>query len=329
MRSRLLTPAQTDDLIALSTMAALHQALAATPYAGDLQEALVRYEGVRAVDDALARNLRRTTRSILAFADGPPQQLITILLLRWDLANLRAILRGKHAGWPAETIMEAVMPAGTLSEVVLKEMAGYPEITALAGALEGVNHPLAAALAQGVAEYAKTKDPLSIELGLDRAYAEYVLRQSRGRRDARALREILTEEVDTANVKTGLKLASGDLSKDQRLRFFIPGGRLTTEKLFLALSSEQTQTRAWEHLRAQGFPVKTLPQDLIAFERELDMRLANTLAARYVSGDPLGLDIIIGYLAMKSAEVANLRLIARGKLLGLAAEAVRREVVRV
>ena len=330
MRSRLLKPAQIDDLVAVPSMASYLQALAATPYSSDLQEALVRYEGLRAVDDALARNLQRTTRSILGFADGPPQKLITVLLLRWDLANLRAIVRGKQAGWPAEEILAAVMPAGTLSEVVLKEMAGYPTITALAGTLDALDHPFAAPLAEGAAEYAKTNDPLSIELRLERAYADYVLRQSHGGSDARVLREMLTNEIDSANVKTALKLASaGGLSKEQRLRYFIPGGRLTTERIFLNLSSDQTQAQAWAHIRAQGFPAKDLPRDLIAFERDLDLHLAQAMADRYIGGDPLGLDIIIGYLAMKSAEVANLRLIARGKFLGLAAEAVRRELARV
>ena len=141
---------------------------------------------------------------------------------------------------------------------------------------------------------------------------------------------MLTNEIDSANVKTALKLASaGGLSKEQRLRYFIPGGRLTAERIFLNLSSDQTQAQAWAHIRAQGFPAKDLPRDLIAFERDLDLRLAQAMANRYIGGDPLGLDIIIGYLAMKSAEVANLRLIARGKFLGLAAEAVRRELARV
>lgn len=330
MRSRLLTPVQIDDLVAVPSMAGFLQALSATPYSSDLQEALVRYEGVRAVDAALARNVQRTTRSILEFADGPAQQLIRILLLRWDLVNLRAIVRGKHAGRPAEEILDAVMPAGTLSEVALKEMAGFPNITALAGTLDVLDHPFAVPLAEGIAEHAKTNDLLSVELRLDRAYADYVLRQTKGRGDARVLRQILTAEIDAANIKTALKLASaGGLSEEQRLRFFIPGGGLATEKIFLALSSDRTQAPAWTHLRVQGFPIKELPRDLVVFERDLDLHLAQTMAARYIGGDPLGLDIVIGYLAMKSAEVANLRLIARGKFLGLAAEAVRREVVRV
>jgi V/A-type H+-transporting ATPase subunit C len=330
MRSRLLTPGQMDELVATPHLAGLLQALSATPYAPDLQEALARYDGLRAVDAALARNLQRTAHAILGFADGPARHLIRLLLLRWDLANLRAIVRGRHAGRSAEEILDAIVPAGTLSEVALKEMAGHQDITALAGTLDLLDHPLADALVEGVAEYAKTGDLLGLELRLERAYADHVMRQTAGRRDARALRDMLMMEIDAANLKTALRLASVDgPSEGERLRFFIPGGRLVTAKSFLALSVASTQASAWLHLRIQGFPIKELPRDLIVFERDLDVQLAHTMAGRYIGGDPLGLDIVIGYLAMKTAEVANLRLIARGKFLGLAEDVVRREMVRV
>ncbi|MGH7427635.1 MAG: V-type ATPase subunit [Candidatus Methylomirabilaceae bacterium] len=334
MRSRLLPASRLEDLLAAPTLDAFLQALAATPYGPELQEALVRYQGLRAVDAALTTNLQRTTRAILRFADDRPRALIEILLLRWDLANLRAIARGKHAGRPADEITGALVPAGMLGEVVLKEMAGYPDLTGVAGTLESLDHPLAAAMASGVAEYVTTKDLLSVEIALDRGYAAYVLRQmgSAGG-DAATLRENVIAETDTANVKTALKLASaGNLPEDRRKRFFTPlpedAGAGVTEKLFLALSSPQTQAQAWERLRVHGFPVRDLPTDLVAFERALDLQAAKDLAARYLR-DPLGLDLIIGYLAMKSAEVANLRLIARGKFLGLPREAVRREMVVV
>jgi V/A-type H+-transporting ATPase subunit C len=330
MRSRLLTPAQIEDLIALPSMAAFIQALGATPYSGSLQEALVRYDGVRAVDDALARDFQRTTRRILEFADGPAQKLITIFLLRWDLANLRAIIRGKHAGRSAEEILGAILPAGTLSEVALQEMAGHPTIGALAGTLDLLGHPFAAALAEGTTGYAKTNDLLALELQLERAYVAHVLRKTAGRGDARVLREILRAEIDVANIKTALRLAAaGGLSEEQRQRFLIPGGRLVTEKIFLDLSADRMLAQTWTHLRVQGFPLKELPQDLVAFERALDLQLGQKLAARYIGGDPLGLDIVVGYLTMKSAEVANLRLIARGKFLGLARDAMRRELAVV
>ncbi len=330
MRSRLLTGAQLDELLGFPTLPTFLQALAVTPYAGDLQEALVRFEGVRAVDEALARNLQRTTRKILGFADGRPRALIEVVLLRWDLANLRVIVRGKHAARPAVEVMAALLPAGTLGEPVLKEMVAAPDLAGLAGTLEAVGHPFAPVVAEGAAGYARTQDLLAFELLLDRAYVERGLRQTQGRSgDAAVLREVLRAEIDAANAKTAFKLGlAGLLDEGQRLRFFIHGGVLLPADLFLALSESSTRASAWQRLRISGFPVRDLPESPVEFERALDLATAQALAGRY-RGDPLGLDVVVGYLALKTAEVANLRLMARGAFLGLPREAVRREMVRV
>lgn len=330
MRSRLLTPAQLEDLLAIASFPALLQALASTPYAHDLQESLTRHDGIRAVDEALARNLHRTTRSILEWADGPARDLILVMLVRWDAANLRTLVRGMHAGRPAEEMAEAFLPAGTLSEVVLREMAGQPSIASLAGSLEAVNHPLAEAMNEAAAEYAATGDLPGLELRLDRAFVGWGLLRTRQRgASAAALRRVLQAETDLTNVKTALRLAAaGDLDEEMRTKHFIPGGALVTLELFVGLSATRTQVGAWRQLRTSGFLVKDPPSDLVAFEREVDLAMARGLAGHY-RGDPLGLDIVIGYLAMKTAEVANLRLIARGKSIGLAREAVRRELVLV
>jgi V/A-type H+-transporting ATPase subunit C len=330
MRSRLLTPAQLEDLLGTPTMAAFLQSLASTPYGGDLQEALVRYEGLRAVDEALARNFQRATQAILKFASDRARNLIEAILFRWDLENLRVIVRGKHTGRPADEIIQVLLPAGTLREVVLKELAQAPDITGLAGILDAVGHPLAAAMAHGVAQYAQSKDLTALELHLDRAYAESALQHiGRHGHDARVLSGLLEAGIDVANAKTALKLASADnLSKAERLRYFMPGGPLIDAQRFAALASPETQAQAAARLRARGFPIPDSPDDLIAFERETDLKVARGMVAYYL-GDPLGVDIVIGYVAMKSAEVTNLRLIARGKFLGLPREQVRREMVLV
>jgi V/A-type H+-transporting ATPase subunit C len=328
MRSRLLTPAQFEDMLAIPTLPALLQALASTPYAHDLQEALTRHDGIHAVDEALARNLHRTTQSILEWADGEARDLILVMLVRWDVVNLRTIARGTHVGRSAEEIAEAFLPAGTLSEVVLREMAGQASIAGLAGSLEAVNHPLAEAMSEAAAVYATTGDLPGLELQLDRAFVGWGRLQTRRRgRSAAALRRVLQIEIDLTNVKTALRLAAaGDLDEEVRLKHFIPGGVQVTAEIFAGLSASGTQAKTWKQIRTSGSPLKDPPSDLVAFERELDRAMAREFARHY-RGDPLGLDIVIGYLAMKTAEVANLRLIARGKSIGLAREAVRRELV--
>jgi len=331
MRSRLLSAAQLEELLATPSLAAFQQALAATPYADDLQQAQTRYQGVRAIDEALARHLQRTTRKILEFADGLPQALITVLLLRWDLANLRAVARGKHAGRSPDEIAEALMPAGTLGDAVLREMAALPDVSGIVGTLEAVNHPFTAAMAEAVAAYGEARDLAALELRLDRAYAEVGLARTEGLgASARVLRRVLQTEIDATNIKTALRLATvGDLDEARRLALFIPGGLVLSPEVFLELSVSTTQARAWRVVKAGGFPIGDVPADLVSVERRIDLALTRAIARRYTHGDPLGLDIVMGYLTMKSVEVANIRLIARAKLLNLSRERARAELVLV
>src|SRR3990170_3516451 len=84
MRSRLLDPGRMEELLGAFTFDALLAGLNNTPYGKDLQEALARYRGIQAVDEALARNFSATTHKIRSFGDGKAKALIEALLLRWD-----------------------------------------------------------------------------------------------------------------------------------------------------------------------------------------------------------------------------------------------------
>ena len=121
MKSRLLDPGRMEELLAVPTLDAFIQALNNTPYGHDLQEALSRYATLQAVDVALARNFYNTTTKVLSFADGKPRALIEVVLMRWDLINLRIILRGKHSGVHQDDIASSLIPAGSLGEAALRE----------------------------------------------------------------------------------------------------------------------------------------------------------------------------------------------------------------
>src|SRR5207247_6576072 len=113
-------------------------ALWTTPYSRQLQEALSRtIDAVRAVDQALARNFSLTASRILSFADGKARELIELVLMRWDLVNIRVILRAKHAGRHNDEILANLIPAGRLNEPALKEVAGQSDVTGGVGALGG------------------------------------------------------------------------------------------------------------------------------------------------------------------------------------------------
>ena len=68
--------------------------------------------------------------------------------------------------------------------------------------------------------------------------------------------------------------------------------------------------------------------NLLEMERAID-RASHRMATQLSLGDPLSLDVVIGYLTRKATEVSNLRVIAHAKLLGLSSDLTRRELVGV
>lgn len=330
MRSRLLEAGQMEEMLGAPTFDAFLQRLSTTPYGPDLQEALTRYRGIEAVDAALARNFAATTQKVRSFADGKASALIAALLLRWDLGNVRAVLRGKHTGRSEEEIMQSVLPAGLLGEVALRELARQPDVSMVAGALEALDHPFGQAVAQGLGEYLESRDLLVLELSLDRFYAAYVLGAARGGgHDGAVLLELTSAEIDVINVKTAVKLSRLEsLDAERRRRFFLPGGGIVREDMFVALSQRETAAEGWRAVKAHGFPLETIPDSLTEFEKALDLMLLRAEARLYL-GDPLGIDIVVGYLTLKYNEVVNLRLIARSKTLGIPRDLVRKEMISV
>lgn len=329
MRSRLLDAARMEEFLGLPTMDALLQSLGSTPYAREVQEALSHTtDGVRAVDEALARNFSLTARRIVSFADGKARELIEFVLVRWDMMNVQIILRAKHAGRHTEEILSNLVPVGRLNEAALKEVASQPDVAGVVGALGGLDHPLVAPLAEGLAAYQKSQDLLALELRMDRFYATYGLRVARGRgHDEQVVRSLLQDQLDATNVRTAVKLQQVDaLSTDEKLKFFIPGGRLS-EHVFLLLADRATVEQGLRLVRVLGFSVRAA-DDPAAFEREIDLALLRAQVNLYLN-DPLGIDVVIAYLAMKYREVVNLRLIARAKALGIPRDRVRKEMAGV
>jgi V/A-type H+/Na+-transporting ATPase subunit C len=329
MRSRLLDAGRMEELLALPTLEAFTQALNTTPYGHEVQEALARYPALQAVDTALGRHFYQTTRKILNFAEGKPKQLIETILLRWDLANLRLILRGKHSASRGEDLAANLIPAGSLNETALRELAEQPDVPAVVGALSALDHPFVAPLQEGMADYLETKDLFALELRLERFYALHGLRAAKGSGHSETLvRSLLEAELDATNVKTALKLQPAAISRDEKAQFFIPGGRIVTQDVFLLLADREGVAQGTKWLRLQGFPVKAISDDLTAFERDLDLAMIKLQTDLYL-GDPLSIDIVVAYLAMKYSEVKNLRLIARSKQLGIPRDRVRKEMVVV
>lgn len=337
MRSRLLDKAFLDGLIATPDVQRLIQELSETEYGPDLEDSLIHGRDAAAIDEALKNNMVRTFRKVLGFLNEEAQYLVTTLLGRWDVFNIKTILRGKHMHLTAEEIAEGLLPAGQLSLIDLEALAMQDDVRAVVDTAVTWGLPYGMALREGYTEFLKSGELADIELAVDRYYTRWASqRLMRRGTNSRLAKRILAIQVDIANLVMVFRLQKADLETVNVAGFFLAGGADIKPELYLELAKMSDIDEVLDRLRGTPYgkalddaAMKYLEENSIAvFERALEdylMRKALMLG----TGDPLGVGVCIAYLWGKQNEITNLRIIVKGKAVGMPVERVRGELILV
>lgn len=333
MKGRLLDRRAYAELAALARIEDLIARLAQSLYASEIEAALARYVGPRVVMEACRLHLANAYRKIRGFFAGDGARLVGLLLARWDLSNLKTILRGQEAGARPEEILEALVPAGDLDESALRMLVRQAGPVATADLLQTWNVGYGRAVRAALAELARTHDWSTLETTLDTLfYAGLLASLKKGAENDELVREMLGREIDAANVVTALRLqrASVPLSDEGAARHFLDGGGLSREWL-KALARSARPPDALALLRGSKFGpalagLETL--DLARIQRALDRDLAK-FGIAFFTRDPLTMATAIGWITAKGVEVANVRLIAQGVALGVSRAEIENDLIVV
>lgn len=312
-----------NEVLAGSDFNAFLTSLSQSPYLSDLEEAQARYQGLRAVDEALGRNFYRTTRMILGFSDGNAGALIALFLLRYDLQNFKSIARAKHAGRAAEDIRKALLPAGTLKPSSLEAMAAAEDLPAAAQLLAIGRHPLSSAFSRAVSRYASDGDLYELELSLDRAFYQVVFEELAKHPHPEALARHFQREIDAANVRTALKVRNKEYSGEAD-SLFLKHGREIGRSLFANLCDDASDN-ALQALSQTSFAAVADSSTLSEAEAVI-RELVDGSARRLYLLDPLDIGVVLHYLRLKENETAKLRLLARGKYYGVSRGQLEKEL---
>jgi V/A-type H+-transporting ATPase subunit C len=336
MRSRLLPPGQLLVLAESGSVQGLLSALTNTAYRGAVHVALVRLTGPECLSEALHSDLTTTLGAARRFfpPGGPAGELAGLVLRRYDVHNVKAVLRGLNHHLPPDEILAATLPAGRLGPADLAELARAPSERAAIDLLATWRVPLAAPLvAARDAARGRPLEPAALELALERWHSADALAAARATGDeGAALVAWLRHEADAANIVMALRLV-GTPDAARAPALFVGPGALSFEQL-AAAASEATVAEAaaalagtrYGQVLAAALDDYAASARLSVFERALareGLRLAETLYAR----DPLGIGVLLGYAAFKAIEVGNLRAIAQGLLLAEPAERIRAELL--
>lgn len=293
--------------------------LGETQYREEVTRYGSRYAGANLVEVAITRNLGATYSSILSFTTGHLREMVRDYLKRWDMYNVKTILRGKTTKVKDEDIIDTLVPAGAFSEDYLKAFLAMSTIQELMDSL--AKEPALRITPELTREVVDTGRLASLEDHLDKVFYSDLLKVVKRTEKADALlNQFIRREVDVTNLKVLLKLKAEKIPEEQIAKYLIPGGmEFSIEKLRSMASTEGIAPILDELERssmAQDIKgaIDTFRSDrkLSGMTIALDKSLIKA-SEKFAHFYPLSVLPIVNYMIRKKAEVDNIRIIARGK----------------
>jgi vacuolar-type H+-ATPase subunit C/Vma6 len=327
-RSRLLSIGGYRGLFGSGSSERMLGSLRSTAYGPDVEQALVRQDPLQRLDDAIRRHLARSLGDLRRFYTGRPADGVELLLGRWDLRNLLAIVRGMTRPGAAPQLDAMLVPAGNLDAAALSELTQQPSLRSVIELMVAWDIPsreTARRLLRSWPDYETTGDAIVFEHALNLAWAEAVA-GALGDWVGTDLEDTLRAEVDQINLLATLRRrADADSGIVGPAEAYLPGGtldqvllervgRATTALEAAALLATLRMPAGWD----AAVTAWVADDDLSALAGNLERAIARAAIGRFVHGDPLGIAIPVAFVWAKECEARNVRLVGRAIVHGLA-----------
>lgn len=295
-----------------------------TQYKDEIDALSKDYSGTELIEHATFANLAKTYRKLLDVSIDEPQFLILEYLRRWDIWNIKTVLRGKFYGATDAEIMKYLVPAGELDAEFLDGLTKKGTVQEVIAAFEGTDYASALAQYDG-------KNLGSLENALDKLYYFRMERAVGGTLSVGGglLLKYVRREIDIRNLITLFRMNKAGVDAAITQENLIPGGKLHEEL------SRMAGQPFGEFLRGlEGYPFWSSISDIATADLDAISRIEARLRAylvRYAwalsNYHPLSILPVLGYMVSKDTEVSNIRKIVRGKEAGLPAELIEEQVV--
>jgi len=262
--------------------------------------------------------------------------LVGWMLVRFQVENLKVLVRGIAAGTSPELLREHVVSLPRHLVLDTQALATAQSLDQFVNLIP--KGPLRASAKKVIEVYGKPPKPFFLEGALDGGYfRELLARLSRlSGEDRELIQPLVSQEVDTFHL---MLLARGKfhygLTSELLLPLHVPGTGIPRARFESMLAVPDLLTAAGQ---AVGRVIDTLPQEhkgpenkaasvdaaaleALAWTRYL--RLSNSAFRR----SHMGLGAVVGYAGLRRVEVANLITVSEGVRGGIPAEAIRSRMI--
>jgi V/A-type H+-transporting ATPase subunit C len=298
-------------------------------YKKEISEFAIQYSGADLLELALNKNLAYTFKKLIMISPKELGLVIREYAKRKDVEDLKTIIRGKFTNTDEKTVFNMVTSAGTLSREYLHEIMKKESIEEVLKNNKLVDFSL---FEKGL-NYLKEKNSLvMIENALDRYYYNNLIEFSKMLPEESALfKSFLVKEVEILNILTLLRLKKSKIGNTRELIITARGSinpKITKmselndlDALIKALGDTKYKTAI-----DKGISDFNATGSLITLETELYKYLLKHITL-FLHKHPLSVDVILGFMLAKDIEIRNLRILIKGKQLGLEEDFIEKQLV--
>ena len=279
-----------------------------------------RMAGADAIEAALFHNLDNDLAGVMRFCQGNLKSLVAIYVERFEYEKAKTVLRAVNGGASDEIIETQILPSENPRNAswlnIVRNTEGLQEaVEAMSGTPWG----------QTLSRLDGEPSLEDMENALDMQYFSDALKSVRGKDGGPRLLRYLRMEIDHRNVINQLRAIRMEVTTEKRQSMVIPGGRIDSGTMRQTCQSESDDELIETLRRSGSFDDSGFDEAMAESETlgsldpyaELLSHHRHAVLKRFSHLSPVSPFPIIYYIERISLEVRNLRLLVRGKAVGL------------
>jgi len=329
--ARVLGPDKLEELVSATSIMDVVSALEETDYGEYLSD--ISTDKTLTIEQALLKQNADFSQEILNIIPKKVSNKFQFLKKKWDVYNLKAIIRGIHSGLAGENILKKLVQAGEFSENALNDLAACRSIEDLMAQLEDTPYR---ELINQLPVYEKSKNLFSVEAKLDKLFFDELWRKitSGKRKNVFLLVEYFTLVINCLNLKILFRAKRDGLNLKEVEDFLITGGDILLKAKEGFESSDINdfitflEDTVYFQILTEALPQYEKDGSFLSLELALD-RFVTKKGREISQKQPWGLGPLLGFLVVREEEAKNIRIITKSKEIGLGAEETRNLLAEV
>jgi len=331
MYSTLLSAQETAQLVESPDLNALLTLLKHTAYAPYLEKVKDKDLTARRAAFQIRGRLADTFTSIIHAAPEHTRSLLTQFYRYFEVANLKAVLRGIVTQTPWEQVRFVLFPFGTEAVFPVQEMLEAGSVAAAAELLRGT--PYYETLSFALKRYNTEQNIFPLEVALDLNYWRelWKLVHLLPDNDRVQALKIVGEMVDMNNLMWVIRYrVYHNLSEEELINYTLPFGYRVRDEDIRAIAAGADISQVVKRVYPQLTDVDGMLQEprlgLPSLEMAIQHRVIERCRAAFV-GSPFHIGLPLAYLALSEYEIQDLVVMIEAKATGVSVEDFRKYLV--